>query len=155
MLHVELVFDHTHPIGRLSHSGLADVLVESALSAIFDLEDSIACVDVGGKLIAYLSCRGLMKRYLSETFEKCGDPATRSLNPDRFFAGPNGVDVSVRGGALLLVRNVGHLMTNPAILNLDGNAVFEGLMDVMITIVIALHDLKKSHGLGNSVNGSV
>jgi malate synthase len=154
-LHVELVFDRDHPIGRTSPSGLADVVMESALSAIVDMEDSVACVDAEDKVVAYRNWLGLMKGDLSETFHKAGHEMTRTLNPDRDYTAPGGGRVTLKGRALLLVRNVGHLMTNPAILDRDGAEVFEGLMDAMITTMIALHDLQKTDGLRNSLHGSV
>ena len=154
-LHVELVFDRNHPIGRNTNSGLADVLLESAVSAIIDLEDSVACVDAEDKVVAYRNWLGLMKGDLSETFEKGGKTVTRALHADRSYVDSDGHEKSVKGRALLLVRNVGHLMTNPAIFDQDGNEIFEGLMDAMITTVIAMHDLKKDSGLRNSVTGSV
>lgn len=154
-LHAELVFNRNHPIGKTTPSGLADVLLESAVSAIVDLEDSVACVDAEDKVTAYRNWLGLMKSDLSETFEKGGKSMTRALNPDRAYISANGDDMSIKGRALLLVRNVGHLMTNPAILDRDGNEAPEGLMDAMITAMIAIHDLKKTDGMRNSVNGSV
>jgi malate synthase len=154
-LHVEMVFDRSHPIGAQTPSGLADVLMESAISAIVDMEDSVACVDAEDKVLAYGNWLGLMKGNLSETFEKGGKQITRALHEDRVYTGAKGSNVSLKGRALLLVRNVGHLMTNPAILDRDGNEAFEGLMDAMITTLIAMHDLKKSDGLRNSVRGSV
>jgi malate synthase len=154
-LHVELVFDANHPIGATSASGLADVVMESAISAIVDMEDSVACVDAEDKALAYGNWLGLMKGDLSETFEKGGSSMTRALHGDRSFTAADGSAASIKGRALLLVRNVGHLMTNPAILDRDGNEAFEGLMDAMITTLIAMHDLKKSDGLRNSTSGSV
>ena len=153
-LHVELVFDRTHPIGARDQAGLADVVMESALSAIMDCEDSVACVDAADKAEAYANWLGLMKGDLSATFKKGGQDMTRVLNDDRTFTGPDGQsDVTLKGRALLWVRNVGHLMTTPAILDADGNEVYEGLLDAMMTVMIAMHDLKRESG--NSVHGSV
>ena len=152
-LHVKLIFDRTHPIGGRDQAGLADVQMESAISAIMDCEDSVACVDAEDKVVAYSNWLGLMRGDLIETFEKGGETLTRSLNPDQVLTGPDGADVILKGRALMLVRNVGHLMTNPAILDRDGNEVFEGLMDAMITTLIAMHDLQRESG--NSVTGSV
>ena len=154
-LHVELVFDRTHRIGSRDRAGLADVRLESAVSAIMDFEDSVACVDAEDKVGAYRNWQGLMKGDLSETFEKGGRQLTRRLEPDRVFTAPGSGEVSVKGRALMLVRNVGHLMTNPAILDRDGAEVYEGLMDAMVTTLIAMHDLKKTQGPRNSVAGSV
>ncbi len=154
-LHVELVFERNHPIGENSPSGLADVVIESALSAIVDLEDSVACVDAQDKVQAYQNWLGLMRGDLSDTFEKGGKTVTRALHDDRTYVTSDGTQVSVKGRALLLVRNVGHLMTNPAILDQEGAEVFEGLMDAMITTLIAMHDLSKSKGPRNSAAGSI
>ncbi|MGR3271292.1 malate synthase G [Thalassococcus profundi] len=155
-LHVELVFDRTHRIGARDQCGLADVQLESAISAIMDCEDSVACVDGEDKTLAYANWLGLMKGDLSETFEKGGETVTRKLNPDRVYTAPDGQGtVTVKGRALMLVRNVGHLMTNPAILDRDGNETYEGLMDAMVTALIAKHDLAKADGPRNSTKGSV
>ncbi|PPB81274.1 malate synthase [Albidovulum inexpectatum] len=154
-LHVELVFDRTHPVGARDQAGLADVRLESAISAIMDLEDSVACVDAEDKVLAYGNWLGLMKGDLEAEFEKGGRRMTRRLNPDAVWTAPEGSEFTLKGRALLLVRNVGHLMTNPAILDAQGEEVFEGLMDAMITTLIAIHDLKKTGGLRNSVRGSV
>ncbi len=155
-LHVELVFDRTHVIGSRDQAGLADVRLESAISAIMDCEDSVACVDAEDKVIAYRNWLGLMKGDLIDTFEKGGKQVTRSLSPDLDYTAPNGKDtVTVKGRALMLVRNVGHLMRNPAILDREGGEIFEGLMDAMVTALIAMHDLKKTAGPRNSVSGSV
>lgn len=152
-LHVELVFDRTHPIGSRDQAGLADVQMESAISAIMDCEDSVACVDAEDKVVAYANWLGLMKGDLQDSFEKGGKQVTRALNADRDYTGPDGMKVTLKGRALMLVRNVGHLMTNPAILDGDGNEVFEGVMDAMITTLIAMHDLAREGG--NSLHGSV
>ena len=152
-LHVELVFDRTHPIGSRDQAGLADVVLESALSAIMDCEDSVACVDAEDKVGAYANWLGLMKGDLEETFEKGGQMMTRRLSADRVYIAPEGGEVSLKGRALLWVRNVGHLMTNPAILDRNGAEIGEGLMDALCTVMIAMHDLKRESG--NSVHGSV
>jgi len=155
-LHLELLFDRTHPIGSHDHqAGLADIRLESAISVIMDCEDSVACVDAQDKVVAYRNWLGLMKGDLEEKFEKNGKMVTRSLNPDLTYTAPDGGDVSVKGRALMLVRNVGHLMTNPAILDRDGGEIFEGLMDALVTTLIAMHDLKKTAAPCNSAAGSV
>ena len=152
-LHVELVFDRTHLIGSRDQAGLADVVMESAVSAIMDCEDSVACVDAEDKVVAYTNWLGLMRGDLEETFTKNGAQMTRSMVDDRDFIRPDGGVMTVKGRALMLVRNVGHLMTNPAILDRNGAEIFEGLMDAVVTTLIAMHDLQREGG--NSVNGSV
>ena len=154
-LHVELVFDRTHFIGARDQAGLADVVMESAVSAIMDCEDSVACVDAEDKVQAYRNWLGLMRGDLTEEVAKGGETFTRALNPDRVYTAPGGGELVVKGRALMLVRNVGHLMTNPAILTRDGGEIFEGLMDAMVTALIAMHDLGKTDGARNSVEGSV
>jgi len=154
-LHVELVFDRTSPIGARDQAGLADIRLEAAVSAIMDCEDSVACVDAEDKVAAYRNWLGLMKGDLSESFEKGGKSVTRSLSPDIVCTGPDGSEVVLKGRALMLVRNVGHLMTNPAILTADGEEIYEGLMDGVITTLIAMHDLAKTEGPRNSTEGSV
>jgi malate synthase len=154
-LHVELVFDRAHFIGARDQAGLADVQLESAVSAIMDCEDSVACVDAEDKVAAYGNWLGLMKGDLEDRFEKGGRTVTRRLNPDRVYTASDGSEVAVKGRALMLVRNVGHLMTSPAILDASGEEVFEGLMDAMVTTAIAIHDLRKDGGARNSVKGSV
>ncbi|MDO6731426.1 malate synthase G [Marinovum sp. 2_MG-2023] len=152
-LHVEMVFDRTHMIGARDQAGLADVVIESAMSAIMDCEDSVACVDGEDKVTAYANWLGLMRGDLEARFQKGGKTHTRKLNEDRTYTAPDGSDLTIKGRALLWVRNVGHLMTNPAILTRDGNEIYEGLMDAMITVLIAKHDLARDSG--NSVHGSV
>ncbi len=152
-LHVELIFDRAHPIGSRDQAGLADVVLESAMSAIMDCEDSVACVDAEDKVVAYSNWLGLMKGDLTAELTKAGEKITRRLSEDRTFVGPDGSDRVIKGRALMLIRNVGHLMTNPAILDAEGNETFEGLMDALVTVMIAMHDLKRESG--NSVAGSV
>ncbi len=152
-LHVELVFDRAHPIGARDQAGLADVRLESAMSAIMDCEDSVACVDAEDKVQAYSNWLGLMKGDLETSFRKGSETLTRTLNPDREYTAPDGGTLTLKGRALLWVRNVGHLMTNPAVLDDDGQEVQEGLMDALITVMIAMHDLQRDSG--NSVHGSV
>ncbi|NVK13531.1 MAG: malate synthase G [Rhodobacteraceae bacterium] len=152
-LHVELVFDRAHAIGARDQAGLADVRLESAMSAIMDCEDSVACVDAADKVQAYSNWLGLMKGDLEAELDKGGKTITRRLNPDFGYSAPDGSAMSVKGRALLWVRNVGHLMTNPAVLDQNGNEAYEGLLDALITVMIAKHDLKREGG--NSAHGSV
>lgn len=153
-LHVELVINPDHPIGKSSASGLSDVVLESALTAIHDCEDSVAAVDAEDKVLVYTNWLGLMKGDLQETFVKSGKDFTRSLAGDREITAPNGETTTLRGRTLALVRNVGHLMTTPAVL-LGGTEVGEGLVDAMITVTASLHDMKKTSGPRNSETGSV
>ncbi len=152
-LHVELVFDRAHPIGSRDQALLADVRLESAITAIMDCEDSVACVDAEDKVLAYGNWLGLMQGDLSAEFQKGGKTMTRRLAEDMTYTAPDASALTLKGRALLWVRNVGHLMTNPAILDADGEEVFEGLMDAMFTVLIAMHDLKREGG--NSDFGSV
>ena len=152
-LHVELVFDRAHFIGCRDQALLADVQIESAVSAIMDCEDSVACVDAEDKVAAYANWLGLMNGNLEATLEKGSKTITRRLSDDRHYTAPDGTDLALKGRALMWVRNVGHLMTNPAILDAEGNEVFEGLMDAAITTLIGMHDLKRESG--NSVHGSI
>jgi malate synthase len=154
-LHVELIFDRAHFIGSRDQALLADVQLESALTAIMDCEDSVACVDAEDKVVAYRNWLGLMRGDLAESFDKGGRTVDRRLAPDREYLDPAGRPFTLKGRALMWVRNVGHLMTNPAILLPDGQEVPEGLMDAMLTVTIALHDLRKGGGLRNSTQGSV
>ncbi|QYC09385.1 malate synthase G [Brevundimonas nasdae] len=154
-LHIELVIDRTHPVGRNDPSGQADVVLESALSTIVDLEDSIAAVDAADKAEAYRNWLGLMKGDLSATFRKGGETLTRALEADRTFTAPDGSSVTLKGRSLLFVRNVGHLMTTPAIRLADGSDAPEGVMDAIITSLIALYDIKGLGRFQNSAEASV
>jgi malate synthase len=154
-LHVELVFDRAHFIGSRDQALLADVVMESALTAIMDCEDSVACVDADDKVQAYRNWLGLMKGDLEANMQKGGKSIVRRLNADRTYTTPEGGALTLKGRALLWVRNVGHLMTTPAIRDRQGTDVPEGVMDAMLTTLIAMHDLKKSDGLRNSLQGSV
>ncbi|MDC0983209.1 malate synthase G, partial [Amylibacter sp.] len=152
-LHVELYFNKETPIGKADKAGIADVILESALSAIMDCEDSVAAVDAEDKILAYSNWLGLMKRDLTCNLSKNGKTLRRRLLPDRQYISPKGSQFQLKGRALMLVRNVGHLMTNPAILDKQGNEIGEGFMDAMFTVAIAMHDLDRKSG--NSVTGSV
>jgi len=152
-LHIIVKVDLDSEIGRSDPAGIADVILESAMSTIMDCEDSVAAVDAEDKVLAYGNWLGLMKGDLTEEVVKGGRAFTRALNPDLTVVTPEGGSVTLKGRSLMLVRNVGHLMTNPAILDRDGNEVGEGLMDAMVTTLIAMHDLARDSG--NSVTGSV
>ncbi|MGR3626251.1 MAG: malate synthase G [Limimaricola sp.] len=153
---IEIVVDPSSRIGGTDRAGISDIRLESAVSTIMDCEDSVAAVDAEDKVLAYRNWLGLMQGSLSATFMKGGEEMTRRMEGDRVFTAPDGATKTVKGRSLMLVRNVGHLMTNPAIIGKDdGHEVSEGLMDAAITVLIAMHDIKKDEGPRNSVHGSV
>ncbi|MEC8630638.1 MAG: malate synthase G [Pseudomonadota bacterium] len=154
-LHIRLVIDASTPVGQADPAGISDVILESALSSIMDCEDSVAAVDGEDKTLAYYNWLGLMRGDLVETLTKGDRTVERRLNADFDYTAMDGTPATLKGRSLMLVRNVGHLMRNPAILDKNGDEAFEGLMDAMITTMIAMHDLQKTDGARNSVTGSV
>ncbi|WP_367716526.1 malate synthase G [Nitratireductor sp. GISD-1A_MAKvit] len=154
-MHAEVVIDRMHPIGKTDAAGIADVVLESALTTIQDCEDSVAAVDAEDKIVVYRNWLGLMKGDLEEQVTKGDRTFTRRLNPDREYTAPDGGTLTLPGRSLMLVRNVGHLMTNPAILDADGNEVPEGIMDALFTAAIALHDVGPNGRRMNSREGSM
>ena len=154
-LHIEVQIDREDSVGKDDLAGIKDILVESAVTTIQDCEDSVAAVDSEDKATVYSNWLGLMQGNLEETFDKGGKAMTRKLNPDRDYSNPKGAGFTLPGRSTMLVRNVGHLMTTPAILDAAGNEIFEGIMDAMFTITIAKHDLLSNGTFKNSRTGSI
>ena len=152
-LHLIVEIDANSPIGSTDLAGIADIRLEAAISTIMDCEDSVATVDASDKVQAYRNWLGLMRGDLTEEIVKGGQSYTRKLNPDLSFTAAGGGEMTLKGRSLMLVRNVGHLMTNPAVLDRYGNEIDEGLLDALCTSLIAMHDLKRAGG--NSLHGSV
>ena len=153
-LHIEIVIDRAHPVGASDPAGVSDIVVEAAVTTIMDLEDSIAAVDAADKTAAYRNWLGLTKGDLTAEVTKGGASFTRRMADDRRYTGPGGRSFTLSGRSLMLVRNVGHLMTTPAVLDRGGNEAYEGLVDAMVTALIACHDLRGRTAFRNSRTGS-
>ena len=157
-LHIEILIDPESPVGSTDAAGIKDVILESAVTTIMDFEDSVTAVDADDKVLGYRNWLGLNKGDLTEEVTKGDRTFTRVLNEDRTYTSPDGGELTLPGRSLLFVRNVGHLMTNDAIVDADGNEVPEGIQDALFTSLIAMHGLKDGEGNGplrNSRTGSI
>jgi len=154
-LHLEIQLDRNHPVGKDHPAGICDILLESAVTTIQDCEDSVAAVDASDKVHVYRNWLGLMKGDLSAKLDKGGKMITRTLNPDRKYKTPEGSEMVLPGRSLMLVRNVGHLMTTDAVLDEQGNEIFEGMLDGMMTALISLYDIRGLGTFQNSRSGSM
>ncbi len=154
-LHFEIQIDRNSQIGKSDAAGVKDILMEAALTTIMDCEDSVAAVDAADKVLAYSNWLGLMKGTLTEEIAKGDQTFTRSMNPDREYTAPNGDSLTLKGRSLMFVRNVGHLMTNPAIIDSEGNEIPEGIMDGVVTTLISLHDVQGNGKFRNATTGSI
>jgi malate synthase len=154
-LHFEIQIDRDSQIGKSDAAGVKDILMEAALTTIMDCEDSVAAVDAEDKVLAYRNWLGLMQGTLTEEIQKGGKTFTRRMNPDREYTAANGGSLALKGRSLMFVRNVGHLMTNPAIIDRDGNEIPEGIMDGVVTTLISLHDIKGNGPFRNATTGSI
>jgi len=154
-LHFEIQVDYSHNVGSSDKAGVKDIVLEAALTTIMDCEDSVAAVDAEDKALAYSNWLGLIKGDLEETITRGGSSFVRKMNADRQFKAADGSQMSLNGRSLMFIRNVGHLMSNPAILCSDGSEIPEGIMDGVITSLISLHDIKRQSGLSNSTAGSI
>jgi malate synthase len=154
-LHIEIQFDEKHPIGASDDANVKDIVLESAVTTIMDCEDSVAAVDAEDKVLVYRNWLGLMKGDLAAVFEKAGKTTTRTLNSDRTYTAPSGEELTLSGRSLMFVRNVGHLMTNSAVLDQGGEEVHEGILDTVITSLIAKHTLRGTGSYQNTSKGSV
>jgi malate synthase len=154
-LHFEIQIDRSHPIGKIDKAGVKDILMESTLTTIMDCEDSVAAVDADDKVLVYRNWLGLMRGDLAVTFKKDNKMMTRTMNPDRLYRAPNGEEFSLPGRSLMFVRNVGHLMTTNAVLDANGEEIPEGIMDTVITSLLAKHSLLGNGKYQNSSKGSV